>query len=307
MPRTTTLIAIAACAIALFTGAAPVFAQDTSTATLARIKQSGQIRIGFYSDAHPFSFRDTAGNPTGYSVLLCQRVASELGEQLGLSALKVDWVELASADGTKPVQQGRVDVLCAANRETLKSREVVSFSIPIFPGGIGAVVRVDAPERLRDILLGKRSDRPNWRASAGQLLQAQTFIVVKGSSAETWVPSKLNEFNLTAKVVVVDDYRAGIKQALSSPTNVFFGDRAVLREAIVRFSPPGDLSILDRFFTHEPVALVMARGDEDLRLAVDLALSQLYASKDFNALYAKAFGEPTAPVLTYFRWQTRPE
>jgi ABC-type amino acid transport substrate-binding protein len=40
---------------------------------------------------------------------------------------------------------------------------------------------------------------------------------------------------------------------------------------------------------------------------VDRALSRFYASGALGPLYRRWFGEPSTAVLTYFRWNTRPE
>jgi polar amino acid transport system substrate-binding protein len=48
----------------------------------------------------------------------------------------------------------------------------------------------------------------------------------------------------------------------------------------------------------------LQRGDEDFRLAVDRALSTLYASGDIANVYAKSFGPPSDAVRTFFLWNT---
>jgi hypothetical protein len=51
--------------------------------------------------------------------------------------------------------------------------------------------------------------------------------------------------------------------------NVFFADRSILLDAATRSPSAGDLTVLDRLFTYGPLALALARGDEDFRLLVD--------------------------------------
>jgi putrescine:ornithine antiporter len=300
----------AVCAIALVAHTSRVLAQAPAASAAPaqeRIKQSGRIKLGYYPDAPPFSFRNASGMAQGYSIELCERVAEAVKEEFGLSAIGVDWIAVAPSDAVRSIQQGQIDILCGSERETLSGRKVADYSIPVFPGGIGAVVRADASSRLRDILLGQRSTSPSWRASSGQLIQAQTFAVARGSTAESVLESRLNEFNLTAKIVPVSDYQAGIDKLLKGSASVFFGDRAVLREAVARSSAPADLVELDRFYTYEPVALMLARGEDGLRLVVDRTLSRLYAGGQFKAFYAKWFGEPSTAVLSFFKWNTLQE
>lgn len=300
---------IAACAVAFLTIVSPALAQraPAPTTSLDRIKAAGKIRLGYRADAQPFAFRDGSGNAAGYSVALCLKVADAVKTRLGLTALSVEWVPVTVADRFTAVQQGQVDLLCGAETVTLARRQDVAFSLPIFPGGIGALLRKDAPARLREVLAGRPPSNPVWRGSAGQLLQTQTFAVVTGTTAEPWLAGKLSEFKLTAKVAPVAGYDAGVQGVLDRTAHVFFGDRAILLDAAARSPSASKLMVLDRLFTYEPVALALPRGDEDFRLVVDRALSAFYASADFPALYVQWFGEPDDAALTFFRWNALPE
>jgi ABC-type amino acid transport substrate-binding protein len=294
---------MAACAIALLSLVAPTLAQRAAAppTTLDRIRTAGSIKVGYRTDARPFSFQGASG-ADGYSVALCTKVVDALKADLGLAALTVEWVPVTVADRFQAVQQGQVDLLCGAETVTLERRRDVGFSIPIFPGGVGALLRTDAPPRLREILNERPRSDPAWRGSAGQLLQAQTFSVVTGTTAEPWLARKLTEFKLTAKVEPVDGYDGGIQGVLDRKANVFFGDRAILLDAARRHPSSSKLVVLDRLFTYEPVALAFARGDEDFRLAVDRALSAFYASGELSALYAQWFGAADDDARSFFRW-----
>ena len=300
---------IAACAVAFLSLVSPALAQRTQApaTTLDRIKAAGTIKLGYRADARPFSFQDESGAAAGYSVALCNKVVDALKTELGLATLTTTWVPVTLADRFQAVQGGPVDLLCGAEAATLERRRDVSFSIPIFPGGIGALLRTDAQARLRDVLNERPRTDPTWRGSAGQLLQEQTFSVVAGTTAEPWLARKLAEFKLTAKVVPVDGYEAGIQGVLDRRAHVFFGDRAILLDAAARHAQAGKLMVLDRLFTYEPVALGLPRGDDDFRLAVDRALARFYASGELNALYTQWFGQPDDNARSFFRWIAQPE
>ena len=283
---------------------------QTGTTTLERIKTAGKIRLGYLSDARPYSYKDESGNPAGFSVAVCQKLADAVSAQPNVAGVKVEWVELTLADRFNAVKEGKVDLLCGADTETLSRRQDVDFSIPVFPGGIGALLRTDAPSRLREILNGRPQSSPTWRASAGALLQAQKFAVVSGTTSESWLNSKLKEFNLTAIVVPVQSFDEGIKAVHDRHADVFFTDRAVLLDATKRNST-GDLArwwvVLDRYFTYETLRLALQRGDEDFRLAVDRGLSNLYRSGDLVSEYTKDFGAPDDKAKTFYQWITLPE
>jgi len=309
---------IKALIIAVFATVSPALAQKPAKAaakappapagTLDRIRQSARIRLGYRSDARPFSFSDTPGQAAGYSVALCTDVADAVKSELGLTTLNVEWVPVTVEGRFAALQKGDIDLLCGADTRTLSRMKDVAFSIPIFPGGIGALLRSDAPRRLKDVLSGQKpAAQPNWRASSIQLLQTQIFAVIPGTTAESWLNGKINEFQLTAKVVTVNSYDAGVQRLVAREASVFFGDRAILLDAAMRSRSANSLHLVDRLFTSEPVALAFARGDADFRLVVDRTLSRLYASKDFPALYAKWFGTADDNTLAFFRWNTVPE
>jgi len=302
----------AACAIACLAIAAPTggVAQKSgaaASATLTRIKQSGRIKLGYQPDARPFSYRDQSGNAAGFSVALCKKVADAVKEALGLPTLNVEWVAVGAADRFTAVGTGKIDVFCGADSDTWSRREQVAFSLAVFPGGIGALLRKDAPERLTEVLNQKPPSSPTWRASAGQLLQTQTFTVITGTTAEPWLSGKINEFKLTSKVAPVTTYDAGIAAVLERRASVFFADRAVLLDAVAHHAKGSQLEVLDRLFTYEAFALPLPRGDEGFRTLVDRTLSRLYPTPEFRALYVQSFGEPTPDVVTFYRWNTRPE
>ncbi len=280
----------------------------TAAATLDRIKAAGRIRLGFRADARPFSFRDQPGDPAGYTVGLCLNVAEAVRTAVGNPSLVIEWVPVTLETRFTALEQGQVDLLCGAESITLARRQEVAFSTPIFPGGIGALVRSDAPTRVKDILNGRQPPaQPNWRASAVQTLQTQVFAVIGGTTAEAWLAGKVKEFKLTSKTVPVDGYDAGVQAVQSRKATVFFGDRAILLDAAARSANPGALVVLERQFTAEPIALAMRRGDEDFRLLVDRALSALYARGEFADLYRMYFGPPDAATQAFFRWNTVPE
>ena len=115
---------------------------------LERIKASGKLTLGYGADARPFSYKDESGKAAGYAIELCSKIADVAKADLGLPALAVDFVPVARDEGVRAVAEGKVDILCEATVPTLATRKQVSYSIPIFASGIGAVVRKDAPQRL---------------------------------------------------------------------------------------------------------------------------------------------------------------
>jgi polar amino acid transport system substrate-binding protein len=297
---------IASHAIAAFVVASSALAALTpaSAATLDRIRQTGQIRLGYLADARPFTYLNESGAPEGYAATLCQQIAGELKMQLALPDLKVEWSPVTIDSRLGSVQRGEIDLLCTPLSVTLSNREQASFSIPIFAAGNRAVVRADAPAALRDALGETPSTKPVWRGSpAAKVLEKTTFAVVPGTSTEKWLESRRASLQIDAKIAPVADYRTALQQLLDRKVNVFFGERTAVLGAMDD-SMRQNLVVLDRLFTHEPVALALARDNDEFRLAVDGALRKVYASPDFPALYTKWFGAFDERTRLYFLWNT---
>jgi ABC-type amino acid transport substrate-binding protein len=288
--------------------AVPLTGAEGAHGTVDRIRQTGRIRFGYRADARPFSYRTESGQAAGYSVALCEKVADGVKADLRLPALTVEWVPVTLDDRFRTVEQKQIDLLCGADTVTLSRRADVAFSIPVFPGGIGALVRGDASSRLRDVLAGRgQTFHPTWRASAAQALQSRAFVSVAGTTSEQWLADRVKELQIVTEVSSVGSYDAGITDLLARKADTLFGERAILLDASRRHSAARDLHMIDRLFSYEPLAFARARDDDDFGLLVDRAISRTYRSGEIAAIYARSFGEPDNETITFFRWNALPD
>jgi len=273
-----------------------------SAQTLERIKGTGTLTIGVVPDEAPFS----TAQGTGYSVDLCDKVAEQLRGLPGLSDLKVEQKSGTLEEGLQRVENSQIDLLCGAATDTLERRQRVSFSIPIYNSGVGAILRKNAPPDLIRVLEGKVAhEGPIWRATINRGLSEHTYAVHQGTVTEAWVRERIATLGVIAKVVTVKDHEEGIDLVARGQADTYFADRAILRELLAARADSDELMLLDRYFTYEPLALVMARNNDDFRLIVDTALSALYRSDGFPAFYAQYFGDPGDLTLRLFKIYAR--
>ncbi len=302
----------ASLALTLFTaiaGLSFVYAGTAWGGTLDHIREAKKITLGYRTDARPFSYNDEKGAPAGYSVELCRRIANEVKEEVGVADLAVELVPVSLEERFNAVEQGKLDLLCGADSVSLTRRKQVSFSIPIFASGVGAILRADAPVELRTVLAeGQPPQRPIWRGSpARTILEKKTFSIVAGTASEKWLAGRIDAFEIDAKVAPVESYQAGIQSVLFRQSDVFFGDFPILLDAAKRSLSAKDVVVLNRVFTYEPLALVLARDDEDLRLVVDRTLSRLFGAPEFRDFYARWFGKLDDTAALFFRLNALPE
>ena len=170
------------------------------------------------------------------------------------------------------------------------------------------MVRSNAPKQLRNILAGQAQDyRPTWRAVALNVLREQTFVTVPGTTAETWLDQRRQELQVSLRTGTVPNYDDRHsrpcwpgRRAPSSPSVPCCSTRC---DGTRRH----DLMVIDRQFTYEPLALAVARGDDDFRLFVDRSLSRFFNSPGFATTYMKWFGKPDETAKNFFRWNALPE
>jgi polar amino acid transport system substrate-binding protein len=285
-------------------GGALVAATASAGDALNRIRDSGHVRFAYLPQAKPFTSGSGGAAPEGYGVALCERIAAGLKTQLSASALTVDWVPVTVDSASGAVSGGQADVLCTPSNATLARRKSLAFSIPVFAGGIRAVVRDDLAPQVREALEMNPRERPVWRGTPAQgMVEATRFATVAGTSSEKWLANGIRKFKLNTATVSVPDYASGIKYLMENKIDVFFAQADVAMAAMDEKAML-KLRILNRQITQEPLALAMPRGDEDLRLAVDTALSGAYSSPEFATLYGKYFGSLDDNARNFFAWVT---
>jgi polar amino acid transport system substrate-binding protein len=272
--------------------------------TLDRIRDTGHIRMAYLPGGKPFTSPGASGTPEGYGVELCTRIAERVKSQLGLSQLAIDWVEVRADNVFGTLSGGDADLLCTPSNATLERRKSLSYSLPVFAGGVRAVVRTDAPMALRDVLEAQPAQRNVWRGSPALYMIEQTrFATVAGTSSEKRLADKVKGFKLNTVTVSVPDYASGIRLLTERKIDVFLAERDVVL-ATLDDKSRSRLVVLNRQITHEPLALAMPRGDDDFRLQVDTALTSTYNSPEFSALYVRYFHKLDDATRTFFAWVT---
>ena len=189
-----------------------------SAQALERIKAAGTLNLGFIDGVAPFSAKSGDGKVTGFGIELCQPVADAVKARLAPATLNVRFVPLKVDAVLDSVAKGEVDLLCTPTVDTLKRRATVSYSLPVFNGGIGVLLRADAPLALRAVLNGKvPATGPIWRATVNRGLANHTYAVRAGTVTEDWVREKTRQLGVSVNVITVDDDAKGVETGALAP------------------------------------------------------------------------------------------
>jgi glutamate/aspartate transport system substrate-binding protein len=241
--------------------------------TLKKIKDSGAIALGFREGARPFSFAGPDGRPAGYSVDLCVRIAESVRQQVGLAALKTEWIPVTPATRIPSIVSGAIDLECGSSTITLGRQTQVDFSYLTFVDGGSLLASGAAGITTVADLARKR------------------VAVIPGTTTEKALADALQKAWVTdAQIVPVKEHLEGLAAVEQGRAAAYASDRLVLVGLQQRAKDPSRLRVSGQYFSYEPYALMLRRDDPDFRLAVNRALVKLYQSVHITQVYEAWFG-----------------
>lgn len=251
--------------------------------TLDKVRKTGVITLGYIDGAAPFSFTDGNGEPQGYSVELCRRVADGIAAELKRTGLKTKWVKLTIQNRIDAVRKRQVDMECSTTTWTLTRQKLVDFSLITFVDGGSLLVKSDAE-------LGRLSD-----------LKGKRIAVIGGTTTER----TLQAGPLGAELVKVTTRDEGLALLREGQVTALASDRtALIGVVVMNRGGGGNYKLLDQDFSIEQYALMLPRGDHDWRLAVNRQLARVYRSNEIQDIYARWLGPLGPPSVllsaTYF-------
>ncbi len=277
---------------------APVLA---TADTLARVRASNTFTLGYRPDFAPFSVQ-AEDKAKGYAIDICLRIADKVKTELGLPGLEIRYQPVTATDEMSAVSSGKIDILCTPTPPTLERRKAVSYSVPIYTAGLSVVVRQDASEALLNVLNGKVARTgPTWRATVNRGLSNQTYATLAGGVSETWLHQQMRLLGVVATLVTVENTDTGLKLVSEGKADAFFAERMMLENLLNTNYAAGNLVLLDRIFEYAPTAMAVDRDDENLRLLVDTALSEMYRSGEIEQAYDKYLGGASSIAKKLFK------
>ncbi len=240
--------------------------------TLGKIKSSKSITLAYAQNAAPFSFDDTKTfKPAGFSISLCESVVAQIQRQLGLDALKINWVAGTTPERLAMVAEGKADMECGVTTTTLKRQEKVDFSTVTFIQTGSLLVRGDSSIKKATDLAGKK------------------LSVVAGTTTERRVTEALANAKIAAEVLPFKDRDEAFKAMEDGKVQALAGDKIVLVGLVARDTSRTRFALLDDDFSLEPYAFALRRGDPDFRLAVNRALAVTYRSGAIVSIFDRWF------------------
>jgi len=261
--------------------------------TLEKIAKSGELLIGYHTDASPLSYESADGVPSGYSVDLCRRIAVGVKAHLGKDDMETRFIPIASDERISAVVSGKVDIVCGSTTITLSRQEQVDFTLPIFVTGGSVLSLADSGIQGLSDLSGKKVG------------------VVKGTTTVEQLKNHLEQNLIDAKVVIVSDREKGMDELNRGLIDAYASDQIVLVGQIIESGAHKRYALADETFSYEPYGLVVRRNDADFRLVANRAISQIYRSGQYVQIFNKWIGrvgiQPPPVLLAMYQLNTLPE
>jgi glutamate/aspartate transport system substrate-binding protein len=239
--------------------------------TLANIKRTHVVHLGYRESSPPFSFLDPANRPIGYSLELCEAVVDEIGAEVDDPNLTIQYVKVTSDDRIPAVLQGRIDLECGSTTANAERRKQVAFSPLMFVAGTKLMVPKALPIQVASDLKGK------------------TIVVTKGTTNEQAMHAVDQKLGLGLKIMVSPDHEQSYQMVANGEADAFATDDILLYGLIARHKSQDKFRVTGDYLSYDPYGIMFRKGEPALAEVVERAFRKLGTNHDLIPLYNKWF------------------
>jgi glutamate/aspartate transport system substrate-binding protein len=259
-------------AASLSLAVAPSLAQDGGLSpTLAAVKKSNAVRLGYREASPPFSFLDQSGRPIGYSLELCEAIVEELGIAADAPELRIEHVRVTPETRIPALLDRRIDLECGSTTNNAERRQHVAFSPMIFIAGTKLMVPKAA--RISDI--------------TG--LKGKTIVVTRGTTNGPAIEAADRKLKLGLKLVTAPDHEQSYQLLADGKADAFATDDILLHGLIARHRAQDKFKVVGDLLSYEPYGIVYRKDEPKLAAAVERTFRKLATNHDLVPLYEKWF------------------
>jgi glutamate/aspartate transport system substrate-binding protein len=261
---------LAACLLATAASAQTGGSEGLSP-TLANIKATHVVRLGYRESSPPFSFLDQANRPIGYSLELCEAVVDEIGVEVDDPDLKIAYVKVTSDDRIPAVMQNKIDLECGSTTANAERAKQVAFSPLMFVAGT-------------KLMVPKASS-----VSAVTDLKGKTVVVTKGTTNEQAMHNADKKYSLGLNIVASPDHEQSYQMLVDGKADAFATDDILLYGLIARHKSQDRFRVTGDYLSYDPYGIMFRKGEPQLTAVVERAFRKLGSNHDLIPLYNKWF------------------
>jgi glutamate/aspartate transport system substrate-binding protein len=239
--------------------------------TLANIKSTHVVRLGYRESSPPFSFLDQANRPIGYSLELCEAIVDEIGVEVDDANLRIDYVKVTSDDRIPAVVQNKIDLECGSTTANAERGKQVAFSPLMFVAGT-------------KLMVPKAST-----VAAAADLKGKTVVVTKGTTNEQAIHAVDKKLSLGLNIVTSPDHEQSYQMLVDGKADAFATDDILLYGLIARHKAQDRFRVTGEYLSYDPYGIMFRKGEPQLTAVVERAFRKLGFNRDLIPLYNKWF------------------
>jgi glutamate/aspartate transport system substrate-binding protein len=262
---------LAACLLLTTAVAAEDDGGEGLSPTLANIKRTHVVRLGYRESSPPFSFLDQANRPIGYSLELCEAVVDEIGVAVDDANLRIEYVKVTSDDRIAAVVQNKIDLECGSTTANAERGKQVAFSPLMFVAGT-------------KLMVPKAST-----ISAPNDLKGKTVVVTKGTTNEQAMHAIDKKLGLGLTIVAAPDHEQSYQMLVDGKADAFATDDILLYGLIARHKSQDKFRVTGDYLSYDPYGIMFRKGEPQLAAVVERAFRKLGSNHDLVPLYDKWF------------------
>ncbi len=257
-------------------------APATLSGTLAKVRASGSIALGYRQASVPFSYLNARNEPIGYSIELCKALVTSIEDAVNRS-LAIRWVPVTADNRVDAVASGQVDLECGSTTSNLERQKRVAFSPIMFVAGTKVMVRQDTQIRsLRD-------------------LASKKVAVTAGTTNEKAMRDLDRKFHLGMQLQVVPDHSQGFAQVAGGQSDAFATDDVLLYGLIAENAGKAEgnggtgasqgarLQVVGDYLSYDPYAIMFRKDDPQLAQVVRTSFQALAEDGEIERQYRRWF------------------
>jgi len=238
--------------------------------TLAKVRAAGALTIAYRESSVPFSYLSARGEPIGYSIELCRKLAEAMGEALGRE-LALKWLAVTAETRIEAIVSGRADLECGSTTNNLERQKQVAFSPIIFVAGTKLLVKRGSPIRSYRNLAGK------------------TVMVTAGTTNEKAMEELARRFKIDFRLSTARDHAESYAQLEAGKADAFATDDVLLYGLLAQRKAQARYQVVGEFLSYDPYGIMFRRDDPQLAELVKRAFHDLAEDGEIERQYKRWF------------------
>jgi len=240
--------------------------------TLDKIRRSNTLVIAYSPHQFPFVAVED-GQPVGYVIDICRKIADAVRRDLRLPQMQVRYLEVDSRGRFDAIADGAADLECGTTTNNAARRERFAFTIPHFFTTTRMMVRRD-------------SGIHSWRD-----LRGKRVVMVRGSSVVPYAKARDASGLLNIQWSQIDREADAMTMLQRAEVDAYAEDDVLLYSYRSMASDPSALVIVGEALSVDPYAMMM-RQDPPFKALVDREMVRMISSREIHALYRQWFMAP---------------